>query len=124
MLPNDYGLLHFFDDQWQARPTTTDGSFLSPDEVMDRDVQITFKIFLKRVHKNTEYWDDEIGTGRSIVLHYCPGDPVNIVQVRAFKFWYDFIIFFKLPSNDFYYFTSSTSYLLLFLFLSHLIPVK
>lgn len=86
MVPDDHGFLHFFDDQWQARPTTTDGSFLSPDEVMDRDVQITFKIFLKRVHKNTEYWDDEIGTGRSIVLHYCPGDPVNIVQVRTFKF--------------------------------------
>lgn len=83
MISEDNGFLHFFDDQWNASPTTTDGSFLSPDEVMDKDVTITFKIFLKRVHKGKTFWDEEIGTGRSIVLHYCPGDPVNIVQVRV-----------------------------------------
>ena len=86
MNQEDEGCLHFFDDQWQASPSTTDGSFLSPDEVMDRDVQITFKIFLKRTHKDKVFWDDEIGTGRSIVLHYCPGDPVNIVQVCEYVF--------------------------------------
>lgn len=81
MNPEDVGYLHFPDDQWQACPTTTDGSLLSPDDVLDKDVRITFKIFLMRTHKDKEYWDDEIGTGRSFVLRYCPGDPVNIVQV-------------------------------------------
>jgi hypothetical protein len=83
MISEDNGFLHFFDDQWNASPTTTDGSFLSPDEVKSKDVTITFKIFLKRVHKDKIFWDEEIGTGRSIVLNYCPGDPVNIVQVRV-----------------------------------------
>ena len=116
MVPEDHGFLHFFDDQWQASPTTTDGSFLSPDEVMDKDVQITFRIFLMRIHKNAEYWDDEIGTGRSIVLHYCPGDPVNIVQVRTFKFWKE--LFELFPTYLLKIFIPTICLLLIFFFFS------
>ena len=78
----DEGQLIFYDDQWQAAPVATDGSFLSPDEVTDKDVIITFRVFLKRVVRGVDVWDREIGEGKSITINYCPGRPANIVQVK------------------------------------------
>ena len=81
MSAEDEGQLHFYDDQWQAAPIATDGSFLSPDEVTDKEVEITFRVFLKRTVRGVDTWDLEIGTGKSISIRYCPGRPTNIVQV-------------------------------------------
>jgi hypothetical protein len=81
MNAEDEGVLHFFDDQWQASPSTTDGSFLSPDDIVDKQVVVTFKIYTKRMHRGEAVYDKEIGTGKSITMHYCPGRPYSILQV-------------------------------------------
>ena len=45
MSAEDEGQLHFYDDQWQAAPIATDGSFLSPDEVTDKDwMELTWRL--------------------------------------------------------------------------------
>lgn len=92
MCLEDEGQLHFYSDQWQATPKTTDGSFLSADEVLDKEVEITFQIFLKRVVRGVDVWDIEIGTGKSIKIIYCPGRPMNIVQVMNRYETYRFIL--------------------------------
>ena len=96
MCLEDEGQLHFYSDQWQATPKTTDGSFLSADEVLDKEVEITFQIFLKRVVRGVDVWDIEIGTGKSIKIIYCPGRPMNIVQVMNRYETYRFILCWSL----------------------------
>lgn len=81
MNAEDEGVLHFFDDQWQACPSSTDGSFLSPDEIVDKQVVVTFQIFAQG--PVAKVYDREIGTGKSITMHYCPGRPYSILQVGS-----------------------------------------
>ena len=75
------GQLKFNQGEWQAVPISTDGSFISPDKVDNKEVEITFRVFKKRVVKGVDTWDVEIGTGVPITITYCPGRPTKIVQV-------------------------------------------
>ena len=77
----DNGILELLEDQWQAVPSTNDGSIISKDIVSTVDVEFTFRIFEARTVKGEQVWDMEIGEAQSFTLKYHPGKPVTIAQV-------------------------------------------
>jgi hypothetical protein len=79
MWNSDLGVLDFDEEQWLAVPSERDGSFLSPDSVVEKTIDISFSIFKEVSPKN---WD-MIGQPQTITITFTPGLPASVVQVST-----------------------------------------
>ena len=81
MEENDKGVLQLEPDQWQAHPLLSDGSFLSADEVVNRDVKFSFRVFSTRQDGDSTICDVEVGTEQTFIVNYHPGKPSSIAVI-------------------------------------------
>ena len=81
MEENDKGVLQLEPDQWQACPLLSDGSFLSADEVVNRDVKFSFRVFSTRQDGDSTICDVEVGTEQTFIVNYHPGKPSSIAVI-------------------------------------------
>ena len=82
MEATDQGMLQLEADQWQARPLLRDGSLLSPDEVVNRDVKFAFRVFSTRLDGDSMICDVEVGTEQTFIVNYHPGAPSSIAMIN------------------------------------------
>ena len=82
MEATDRGMLKSKVGQWQACPLLHDGSLLSRDEVINKDVEFDFRVFSMRLDGDSEIFDAEVGTKQTFIVNYHPGEPSSIAMIN------------------------------------------